>query len=120
MNEQSKYAHLLVDVETKKDAMKAAFLDVQTAMYAFDALGEAVHTPAHMRTVLAKVAKFEGRVKEYITAEDAIVIALSDVPKSDITTTPADLTGEKQSNAEWAELPTAEESTGGSSPSTEG
>jgi len=119
MTEKSQHARLLVIAETKKDAMKAAFLDVQTAMIS---PRETMHTPAHMRTVLETVSKFEDRVKEYISAEDAIVLVMAQTSgEKDPIPSPADLTGEKRSNVEWAELPpTTEDPVGSGLSGTEG
>jgi hypothetical protein len=59
-------------VDGKRDAMKAAFFDLQVAMTTTD---HKLHGVEHIRDVRDAVQRFERKIKEYFSAEDAVVLA---------------------------------------------
>jgi hypothetical protein len=119
---KKKLDRLREDKDSKMLGLKGSFFDIQKAMYNIENQAGAGSQSAYLRSVMDIVDDFKQRVREYISAEDAIIVAMSDPgPRSDaVIPSPAELTG-KPSNAPWGEFPEAtEESAGGDAPGTPG
>ena len=107
--------------DAKMLALKGSFFDVSKAMYKIEEMGGAGRHSAYLRQVIEMVDNFKAKVEEYISSEDAIIVAMSDPgPRpDDIIPSPAELTDENTDA--WQDFPqTSEDTTGGHAASPEG
>lgn len=116
-----KLDRLRQDKDNSMLGLKGAFFDIQKAMFLIESHAGAGSQSAYLRQVIETVDDFKQRVREYISAEDAILVAMSDPgphPNSGMPS-PAELSG-KTPNVPWGEFPETDDPASSNAPRSEG